>query len=138
MGKLLDKIIHGSEDYQLRKKQEKAAKEHAKKKARAAELVAFRQGLIKGAKAKGKREGFAKGAGQGGTLSKIGGVMKSLENSGLGNDVDFGNIGGGLYAGQGSAFGLDFGGGQKKTQKKRVQKKKRKYVVVNGKKYYQG
>jgi len=138
MGKLLDRILKGTPEYQLRKKQEKAAKEHAKKKALAEELVAYRKGLIKGAKAKGKREGFAKGSGKGGTLNKIGGFMKSIENSGIGQDIDFANMGGGLYAGQGSAFGVDFGGSKKQTKKTVKRKKTKKYVIVNGKRYYQG
>lgn len=132
MGKFLDRIIHGSPEFQARKKIEKEAKKQAQRRADNARLAAYQKGLIAGAKKRGRAEGMAKGQGQGGILGKLAAGASALEKSGIGQDVDFGGIGSGL--GRGSAFGFDFGGPTKKN-KKTSKTRKTKTVTIDGKKY---
>lgn len=129
MGKILDRLLHTSPEDRARRKSErvqrKFAKEQAHKKAVAAELRAYEEGLVAGAKARGKQRGFDKGSGQGGitgTMQRIGAGMDAFtKGAEKFSDVDIGKMGQGL--GSGSAFGFGFG---EQTRKKTTKKKRKR------------
>lgn len=120
MGKLLDRLLKNTPEDRAKRTQRELAEKDAKKKAIAAELRGYREGLIKGAEKKGKEKGFKKGSGQGGTLSRIGAGLEALERGAgkFSSGMELENVGSGL--GSGSAFGFNFGSEKKKKSGKKT------------------